>query len=684
MKMKTDEAVKEIELCECLTLFEKEEGFRVEMVERTPMGRRMFYLFCGICLTLLPGVLKWGGVFEGEVWAHLNRLLGSMMLVTGVACVFGVYILWRMIVRSGVVEFDGELLTVVKSYNSQTKKCVGYGVKVNEVLGLRMYEERRGSIARWLFGLGRKWTNRKRMEIVVDGGTFQLFRNWKEEELRVLIDLLVTRLDLLEMGEREREEEVDGGVVRMKTSLPKEWRIERWIMWGCLLLFVFLAGFVFLNWGDKKSIVEVALLMALLPLVVLKLWSDKGTKAGRELADQYRYCEMSDIEMMDQKDELRECDIEEEDLPPMPGYGNLKFLKTTSGFILKIQHRFVGRYKKWLIAIGSVSVLVGLGCLGSLHDGFESTLRDDAESWIFVGVAIGVGIVCLFSAISCFFLLVHSERLVWNEKEHTFGTGSVAGNMFKVDKIYGVRLLILAHRDYEIGVGNEKKRKRNAKVEVVTREAVNTVTTEWEEDDCRWMLEVLKQKTDVAVLPDRYRGDEQTDDRVKMNWRSTMRRRDWRKLRNAVLILVIIMSGFLGWGIHDTVDRLDWVKVTGEVLSIEIVEDHSVVKYWYEVDGKVYRAGDAGQYALQNYPIGKRVEIYYDPDDVGRASMSKSSVLGIYFLCGVLVLMWFGWFLMVIKLKPNEKQFALAEKLYKENGGRRGWNRVRSERGEAE
>ncbi|MBL4884939.1 MAG: DUF3592 domain-containing protein [Planctomycetaceae bacterium] len=131
---------------------------------------------------------------------------------------------------------------------------------------------------------------------------------------------------------------------------------------------------------------------------------------------------------------------------------------------------------------------------------------------------------------------------------------------------------------------------------------------------------------------------------------------------------------FWGWPVLQMAKASqDWPSTNGSVLSSEVVSNRDndgdtsyrpQIEYSYQVDGQDYQQGNIrydgdwgssnSSYAhktVREYPIGKQVDIYYDPENVTEAVLEPGvtwasySILGfglIFFLVGSVILLGAG------------------------------------------
>ena len=127
-----------------------------------------------------------------------------------------------------------------------------------------------------------------------------------------------------------------------------------------------------------------------------------------------------------------------------------------------------------------------------------------------------------------------------------------------------------------------------------------------------------------------------------------------------LLMLVVGFCGFGGWGVYQQFRVRYFLPVQGEVThsEVEVNRDsdgstfYPDIRFRYTVDGQIH---DTGQYSIQvisssgrsgkqkvvrRYPVGSKVEAWYDPDQPEVAVINKSfSFFPVIFLAlGVIVL----------------------------------------------
>jgi hypothetical protein len=94
-----------------------------------------------------------------------------------------------------------------------------------------------------------------------------------------------------------------------------------------------------------------------------------------------------------------------------------------------------------------------------------------------------------------------------------------------------------------------------------------------------------------------------------------------------------------GTGLYRSYETSDWAQASGEILTSQFVHgssrtsDKIVVEYEYEVEGEVHRASRISytqiwghaftETARSRYYNGKKVKLFFDPADPGRAVLER-------------------------------------------------------------
>jgi len=124
-------------------------------------------------------------------------------------------------------------------------------------------------------------------------------------------------------------------------------------------------------------------------------------------------------------------------------------------------------------------------------------------------------------------------------------------------------------------------------------------------------------------------------------------------------LLGVVLTGTQGWALLRVWFTRDWKETEGVILSSRLARDSyagdqhlfwsPVVTYTYEVNGTPYTskrisltgsgvknsAGGAARQAIHEFAVGKRVLVWYDPDNPSRAALYRDAGVTTWVLFGV-------------------------------------------------
>jgi hypothetical protein len=105
------------------------------------------------------------------------------------------------------------------------------------------------------------------------------------------------------------------------------------------------------------------------------------------------------------------------------------------------------------------------------------------------------------------------------------------------------------------------------------------------------------------------------------------------------LLLVAIFGGIFWWSAQKRKQQASWPSTLGVITDSRMErinvggggsEDKSVIGYRYQVGGTSYasyrvKAGflPGGQTLLNRYPVGKQVEVFYNPQNPNDAALER-------------------------------------------------------------